>query len=72
MWKELRTIIHAVSSADVRCVVLTSKLDKGFTAGLDGRLSSWTPLNWVVNIRSKADLAQSKLSYLPFNNTPQT
>ncbi|OCF33453.1 delta(3,5)-Delta(2,4)-dienoyl-CoA isomerase [Kwoniella heveanensis BCC8398] len=36
MWKELRAIVHAISSdPNVRAVVLSSALEKTFTAGLD-------------------------------------
>ncbi|WVF69211.1 hypothetical protein IAT40_003987 [Kwoniella sp. CBS 6097] len=36
MWKELRAIVHSISSdPDIRAVVLSSALEKTFTAGLD-------------------------------------
>lgn len=39
MWQELKLIVERVSaSPDVRCIVLSSGLDKYFTAGLDRML----------------------------------
>ncbi|WWD04897.1 hypothetical protein V865_002968 [Kwoniella europaea PYCC6329] len=44
MWKELRTIVDTISDTpEIRVVVLSSALDKVFTAGLD--LNSQTELN---------------------------
>ncbi|OCF72910.1 hypothetical protein I204_06140 [Kwoniella mangroviensis CBS 8886] len=44
MWKELRTIVDTISDKpEIRVVVLSSALDKVFTAGLD--LNSQTELN---------------------------
>ena len=45
MWTELRVIINEASAcSDVRVVVLASRLNKGFTAGLDGAAGPDNPL----------------------------